>query len=259
MEDLHLSDTSRQDSAATQPAIYELITQEQIKSTMIQICNEFDVDLERVKVSTTKPGDNLFDQYEIQYKLLRTCESDFEQLQAKIKSFGFDPDTLSIDDLREVARKESIQLDGQLPGFAMTAGDDEIIFFAVSRTNAIEMAQKYAIKEGASKTDFDSVDNAIKYLTNLAQKALFHEVAHIIYARGSFADWDKYIAMSPDIKRLIIAIQGDKYANEQQIPVAEEAFAEFSTEVLSNGSFVGRLGPNDTAAAKIRSLIKKKS
>jgi len=236
--------------------IYELITQEQIDNNITRMQLEFGINLEGVTIHSAKPGDELFDQYEIQHKLLQKCDSDFEKLLAKIKEHGYNPDEVSIDELRDVATREEIILEGSLPGFAMVAGDDEIIFFAVKGSSAIEMANKYAAKGGEPQLAFGNTEEAVGYLRGLANAAFFHEVGHIVYSQGEFDDWDTYIATKPEIRQQVIRLQEDKYGDVDQIPIEEEAFADFAVEVLSNGQTTSRLGENKEAISKVKKEIK---
>lgn len=236
--------------------IYELITQVQIDTNISRMQSEFGINLEGVTIHSAKPGDELFDQYEIQHKLLQKCDSDFEKLLVKIKEHGYSPDEVSIDELRDIATREGIILEGSLPGFAMVAGDDEIIFFAVKGSNAIEMAKNYAAKEVEPQLDFNNIEEAVGYLRGLANAAFFHEVGHIIYTRGEFEDWNSYIAIKPDIRQQVVRLQEDKYGDIDQIPIEEEAFADFAVEVLSNGQITSRLGVNEEATSKVKKEIK---
>ena len=247
---------SEADVESAKSVIYELITREQIDEILTRIRDDFDVDLNGLQVNRTKPGDDLFDQKEIQHKLGMKYGS-FEKVEEIIKSHGYDPENLPIDNLKDVAIKESIILQGKLPGFILTSGNDEIVCFSVKDENAIELATKYAEKEGESEKSFKTTAEAVDYLKHLAPKAFYHEIAHIIYSQGNFSDWDAYIEGKPEIQNRVIELQRDKYIKDEDIPVAEEAFGDFAVDVLSNGKFVCRLGKNDEATGKIRSLIKR--
>lgn len=142
----------------------------------------------------------------------------------------------------------------------MTVGNNEIIFFAVKDSNAIEMATEYAKKEDKPQI-FENVKDAIAYLKELANKAFFHEIAHIIYKRNNFdkwEEWNKYIEEHPEIKEKVIRIQKDKYRGiEEEIPIKEEAFADFAVDILSSGCIISRLGKNKEAIDKIKAYLKK--
>lgn len=248
-------DEQHQETAPAKSAIYELITQGQIDTNVSRLQSEFGINLEGVSIHSAKPGDDLFDQYEIQHKLLQKCDSDFQKLLGKIKEYGHNPDKITIGNLRDIATKEEIVLEGNLPGFAMVAGNDEIIFFAVKRSNTIEMAKNYATKEGNPRLAFSNTEEAVEYLKELANAAFFHEIGHIVYSRGEFVDWNKYIATKPEIRQQVIRLQEDKYGDINQIPIAEEAFADFAAGVLSNGQITSRLGKNEEATNKVRKEI----
>lgn len=245
------------EQAQVKSAIYELITKDQIDANIARVQSQFSVDFKSVSIHTTKPGDPLFDKHEIQQKLLPKCDSDFEKMLAKVRSYGYNPGDISVNALRDIANKEGIVLEGNLPGFAMTAGDDEIIFFAVKGSNAIEMARNYAAKEGEPHLAFGTIEEAVEYLKKLANEAFYHEVAHIIYTRGKFDDWNEYITAKPEIKQHVIRLQQDKYEDVEQIPIAEEAFADFAVEVLSDGREMSRLGKNEEATNKIKTYLKR--
>lgn len=237
-------------------AVYELITQEQIDTNITRMQSEFGINLEGVTIHSAKPGDDLFDRYEIQHKLFQKCDSDFEKLLARVKKHGYNPDEVSIAELRDIATREEIILEGSLPGFAMVAGNDEIIFFAVKESNTIEMAKNYAAKEGEPLFGFSNTEEAVVYLRGLANAAFFHEVGHIVYSRGEFEDWETFIDTKPDIRQQVVRLQKDKYGDTVQIPIAEEAFADFAVEVLSNGEIISRLDLNEEATSLVKKEIK---
>lgn len=253
---MEIKDEQHQETAPAESAIYELITQGQIDTNVSRLQSEFGINLEGVSIHSAKPGDDLFDQYEIQHKLLQKYDSDFPKLLAKIKEHGHDPDKITIENLRDIASKEGITLEGNLPGFAMVAGNDEIVFFAVKGSNAIEMAKNYATKEGNPQLTFSNTEEAVGYLKELATAAFYHEIGHIVYSRGKFEDWNKYIATKPEIRQQVVRLQEDKFGDVNQIPIAEEAFADFAVEVLSNGQITSRLGKDEEATNKVRKEIK---
>lgn len=59
--------------------------------------------MERVTIHSTKPGDPLFDQYEIQHKLLQKYGSDFKALLTTIQRYGYNPSEITVEGLRNVA------------------------------------------------------------------------------------------------------------------------------------------------------------
>lgn len=236
---------------------YEGITQETIDEKMKDIQEKFNLDLSDVKVSSTKPGEDLFDQYEIQYKWLQKVDFDFEKYLESIRKHGYDTEDIPTNNLKDIAREEGIILEGKIPGFATTAGKDEIIFFAIKDCDVLEMARKYAAKEGESQSDFSDREEAVEYLKGLNEKAFFHEIAHIIYSREDFKEWDDFINTNETIKEKVIELQSDKYGDAEQIPISEEAFADFAIEILSEGKIISRLGTNQEATSIIKRYLSK--
>lgn len=236
---------------------YEGIAQETIDEKMKEIQEKFNLDLSDVKVSSTKPGEDLFDQYEIQYKWLQKVDFDFEKYLENIQKHGYNPENIPTKNLKDIAIEEGIILEGRLPGFAMTAGKDEITFFAIKDCYVLEMAKKYAEKEGESQLEFNSKEEAVVYLKGLNEKAFFHEIAHIIYSRGDFKEWDDFINTNELIKEKVIELQSDKYGDAEQIPISEEAFADFAIEILSDGKIISRLGTNQEATNIIKRYLSK--
>jgi hypothetical protein len=199
---------------------------------------ELGIDLGPNSVSLVEPGDYLFDFNETQYKLTRKY-GNHEKVIEILTEYGLTEDEANRERFEKVAEDEQIDLNGELPGFAMTTGT-EIIFFAIKRENAVDMAKKYVQKE-RSDEQILSQEDAESYLKTLGEKALYHELGHLIYGQVDHTEWDKNIEKSPEIKQRVIEIQKDKYETEDQIPVAEEAYAEKLTEILSEGKFKSRV------------------
>lgn len=240
------------------PNIYhDLITEEYIKSKILEIQTNFGINLSTISIQTTKPGEELFDMQEIQYKLIKyKCGSDFHNLINLIRRHGYEPDSISFQDLKTIAEEEDVILEGSLPGFAMVSGDSDIIFFSVSSSNAIEMAKKYAQKENQEERNFENIDDAVEYLKKLAETALLHEIGHILYSRiGDKRDWEGFIDNRKDISRRVALVQADKYKDESQIPIGDEAFADYAVTVLSDNSLPNRLGNNSEALEKVQRMI----
>lgn len=236
---IHLSSAGE---ISSQEDFYQVITQEQIK-TYIQQLKAKGIDISNIGVHLANPGDNLFSQYEVQTKLMQKYASDWNSYMQIIRAHGFDENNLTVSDLHHIAKLEGITLEGKLPGFTITAGTDEIIFFGIKRENVIEMAQKYAKKHGDYQVDVASEEKALTYLQSLAKEALFHEAGHVAYARlaeQKIEDWNAYIDVNPDISQRVKVLQRDKYDDESQIPVAEEAFADGLVKYVSSGD-MGRL------------------
>jgi len=238
-----------------QKTYYELITSDEINKTVQGVKSGFNVNLDNVTISSVKPGDFLFDWHELQHKLFLKCHSDFNKLLETIKDCGCDPNDIKEHDLQIMKEKEGISLDGNFPGFALSSGDDEIFFLAVNDSNAIEMAEKYANKEGEN-LNFATVEEAVEYLCKLSKKILLHEIGHIIYARGEFDGWNEYIINHPKIADHVVELQKDKYNDTKQVPIFSEAFADFCVDVLSKGQLNSRLGKNEEAFSMIRNYLK---
>ena len=233
------------------PNCFQVIKPEQVTEYVTAVRDDFGIEVETVSITLTYPGDDVFDRQEIQHKLFTKCHSDWDAMLALMQERGFDPQEMSTNDFRQLAMTENIQLDGTLPGFSMVSGNDEIIFFAISDNNAIAMATKYAQKEGEVDKTFSSIDEAKTYLQTLGEKSLLHELGHIVYAKVKPENWDTLIDANEALKQKVIEVQRDKYQDESQIPVADEAFAELFPTVLSHGRIKSRIGED----AKLLSAI----
>lgn len=216
---------------------FHVVDQETVDQTLKKV-DELGIDLRPNPVSLVEPGDYLFDFNETQYKLTRKY-GDHEKVVEILTEHGLVEEKPNRQKFEQVADDEQINLNGELPGFAMTTGT-EIIFFAIKRENAIDMANRYAQKEGNNE-QFLSQEDAENYLKTLGEKALYHELGHLIYGQVDHSEWDEYVEESPEIKQRVIEIQRDKYETENQIPVTEEAYAEKLTEILSKGKFKSRV------------------
>lgn len=240
--------------------VFDVISKEEIDEYKKRLLEEYKIDLSDIAINIAHPGDRIFDHYEIQQKLFLKCNSDFDRMKALIKEYNYNPDSITIDQFKDIADKEGIALEGKLPGFAMTAGKDEIIFFGIKEENIMEMAEKYASKENEQKRNFSNTEEAKNYLANLGEKYFLHEASHIVYKKMEVSlqkEWETFIEKHPDIKKKVIKVQEDKYNDEQQIPFAEEAFADFSIDVLSNRRIISRLGENVEAIKKLEILLNK--
>lgn len=240
-------------------SVFDVISKERINEYKEKLRMNAGIQLSDIAINILHPEDDLFDHYEIQHKLFLKYNSNWEKMIDVIKSHKYNPDNITIEQFRDIAAKENIKLEGKFPGFAMTAGGDEINFFGIKEKNVMEMAIKYAKKEGEGKINFSNTEVAKKYLKNLGEKYFLHEVGHIIYKKlkqSSLKEWGNFVEGYPDFKKLVIEIQKDKYNNKDKIPVSEEAFADFFIDVSSNGNLISRLGINDKAIKKVKSLLK---
>lgn len=240
--------------------VFDAISREKINEYKEKLWESYKTDLFDIDINIAHPGDDLFNHYEIQQKLFLKCNSDFGKMINLIREYNYNPDNITIDQFKDIANQESIVLEGKYPGFAMTAGDDEIIFFGIKEENIIEMAEKYALKENERKGNFSDIEEAKNYLENLGEKYFLHETGHIVYKkmRSSLQkEWETFIEKYPDLKKKVVKVQEDKYNDEKQIPIADEAFADFFIDVSSNGRFISRLGENIECVDKLRALFKK--
>lgn len=219
--------------------IFDVVTPDQVSTVLLRVSQDLGVNLAPSSVQIVRPGDPVFDLQEIQYKLLMQSNGDYDTMIKTITSYGFDPQNTNLEEFRQIAAQEDIQVTGELPGFAMTSGDDELLFFAVKRSNAVSMATTYAQKEGLT-VDFKTENQAIAFLKSLAEKALLHEIGHLIYHRIDHSEWDKYVDSQPALKQKVIELQIDKYGGQDSIPIAEEAFADHVVPILSGGKIPSR-------------------
>lgn len=234
-----------------QERYFEVLTAEEAE----RILGELDLTPEGVNLKMVQPGDDFFDQFEAQQNLLYgRCGSDWEKYLELLEEHGLDPSNVQIDELRRVAEEEGVGLRGELPGFCLTAGGEEIIFFAIREDKVLEMAQKYARKEGFAG-EMTTPEEGKKFLREVAEKYLLHEVGHVFYRFADQDKWREYIASRPDLQARVIEVQRDKYADEAQIPVAAEAFADFFIDYATEGRLVSRLGHDEKARKKMLAVL----
>ena len=215
---------------APQPKTFDVITEQQIEEYKIKLKNEHDLDLSDVNVHIVKPGDELFDKQELIVKFMPHLDDPkYSELREMLESYDREPGNITVKSVLSKAAEMGIILDGKLPGFAITYGHDNIFFFAIHEDNAQEMARNYARKEREER-DFETVDEAKDYLKELGKTAFLHEAGHIKFGRNKedlFPKWREIIAKHPDLRDRVIEIQRDKYEDESEIPVEEEAFADW--------------------------------
>ncbi len=218
---------------------FDVINPEQIDN-LKKTAKRWGIDADKVAVTLTKPGEELFDREEIQYKLLtEKCGSDWDRF---IKEYGFIGD-VPIDQLRAAVQAEGVALDGNMPGFAMTKdGEGQITFFAVAENNLIPMAEKYAAKSGTNR-HFTTPEEALKYLReDQAEVALAHEYGHVRFENlmaqdpESLVPFGRFVARQPVLRERVAVLQADKFDDPSQIPepvLVEEAYADmFAGEML---------------------------
>jgi len=230
---------------SSKPQTFDVISQDRINSYTQQIQDKTGVDLSGLKVSITRPGEALFDKEEIKYKYFTLIDNNpqLEPLAELIGQYEDDSEKVSIEKLRESAKSLGIMLEGRLPGFALTSEDNHIVFLSIQEKDILSMAQKYAVKEGEQKS-FTGIDEAKSYLESIAERAFFHEVGHVVYSQreqeGKVSGWETFVDSSPEIQEQVGILQEDKHPDED-IPTADEAFADFFMDAATNGRLTSRL------------------
>ena len=211
------------------------------------------LDLSWVPIRIVGPGDNLFDETEIFFKLLAQYGGDRKLLvESFVRRHGLTKRDLCngyipTDFYREVAQKEGITLDGNLSGFCFTDARDKTTIYFCAIKDVIAMAKKYAEKEGERERVFAGEEDAQQHLRWLCEQYVLHELGHVLYARvGTWRKklWSAYLALCPAVQEKIRQVQSDKFLPESEIP--NEAFAEYCEELLSRGrekSRIGKAGP----------------
>jgi len=246
-------------SEASRPKTFDVITQEQVTTYKRRLDDDYNIDLSDVKVAIVQPGDALFDKEEIKFKYFQRGEDpSLKEVGTLLGQFENNPDSVDINHLRSVAESQGILLEGRLPGFANVATDNQINFFAIQEQDAIAMAQKYATKEGESGKTFATIDEAKQYLQGLGEKVFLHEAGHIVHGRvdpDKLTPWNGFVSQDQQLTNQIISVQLDKYIDEGDIPIAEEAFADYFVDVVSGGRIRSRLGDNPSATERVRNLL----
>lgn len=241
-----------------QSKAFDVISQQQIDAYKQSLLERYGIDLSTVSINIARPGDTAFDEQEIKFKYFQhTDEPSFSELGDLLAQYEENPNAISIDNLRAVAKVKGIVLEGKMPGFANTSGDNQITFFAVQTEDAIPMAERYAAKAGRNKT-FRSEKEAEEYLQGLGEEAFLHEVGHIIYGRltgAKVAGWNNYVDGNQALKDSVVAIQKDKYDVEADIPVAEEAFADYFVNITGEGRITSRLGENPEIIQRVSQML----
>lgn len=237
----------------------DVITQEQVDSYKTMLSEQYGIDLSNVSVDIAHPGDEVFDAEEIKFRYFQQPDDpSLGPLRELLEQREVNPQSVPIDRLRAAAEARGIVLEGRMPGFAAVSGDNRIVFFAVSQEDAIPMAQRYAEKEGEAGRTFATTEEASNFLRSLGEKAFLHEVGHVVYGRtgeASVADWTGFVETNQGLKDRVIAIQEDKYENVTEIPVAEEAFADYFVDVVGEGRVNSRLDPDPEAIRRVSQIL----
>lgn len=250
--------TSSETAEADKSATFDVITQEQIDAYKNMLSERYGIDLSDVSINVVRPGDELFDKEEIKFNYFQhASDPAFSELGSLLEQYEENPQNVSVDRLRDVARNRGIAVEGKMPGFAAMSGD-KMVFFAVQEKDAISMAQRYAEKEGDASKTFKTPQEAIDYLKGLGEKAFLHEVGHIVYDRKGEAGvtgWNSFVEGDQPLIDRVSVIQQDKYEHVSDIPIAEEAFADYFVNVVGDGRVVSRLGNNLEAQDLVSQML----
>jgi hypothetical protein len=221
------------------------------------------VDFSSIPVEVVGPGDILFDLQEAQTKLYHKARS-WQAYIDLLERYGVDHDKLGrmgkdgVEILRDVARKEGINLDDSFEGFVYNIGGVKIAYFDVREDRLMSMARKYASKE-RDAIEIDNIELAKEYLSSLAEKYLPHELGHSVYMHILSGDmrtkWDELIASNTVLSEKVVEIQTDKHPTKESIPIGNEAFADMFSEVVMKGKYSNRLGSHDTELDYLRSML----
>lgn len=208
--------------------------------------------IRHVVVKIYEPGDDQFDIIEIQLKLRKKCASEQDLENLLLLKYNFNVNAVPEDYasiFRDIAKKEDIYLNGIIPAYICISKNPEkepvIEYYAIAQDNILNLANSYAKKEGVQENfGEDSHEEAERFLAELAQKYLYHEIGHFIYEKYLNKEvkefWDQEVTNNKDLVNKIVDIQSDKYASPEDIPTGDEVFAEFFTEVSGGGK--NRLG-----------------
>lgn len=100
--------------------VFNVISKEKIDECKKKLLEEHKIDLSDIVIKRARPGDNLFNRHEIIHKLFMKCNSDWSSVDDLIREYNYNPGNIKIDQLKDIANRESIVLEGKLPGLAMT-------------------------------------------------------------------------------------------------------------------------------------------
>lgn len=245
----------------TEPLSYfEPITAEDLSKRVKALSEQIGIDYSNLPIDIARPGSPLFDSFEAQTRLQQVIP--WDQLHPTLESRGInlaERNSATALALRQLAREAGITLDGTMPGFVYNIGGSRVIYFAIHPDSILPMAQKYAQKEGVDPESLTTIEQAQKFLETLAVKYLYHELGHTTYRfvldENEQAGWSKTVDQFPDLYEKVIEVQLDKYPSPEHILVAEEAFADLFSEVVTNGEIENRLGKHDEAQRVLKNLL----
>lgn len=236
---------------------FDVITYEQVQRYKDELNSKHGMDVSDVSVDIVRPGDGIFDREEIKFKYLQHSDKPaYEELGQLLGNS--DNGGVPVDQLKAASEKAGIVLDGKLPGFALITEDNRIVFLAVQEEDAIPMAQKYSEKEGDKHKNFATIEEAKAFLQGLGEKVFLHELGHFVYshiAEKQISNWSSFVDSNPDLQSRVRELQRDKYETESDIPVAEEAFADYFIDAFGGGRIKSRLIDDPQAVERVRKMI----
>lgn len=228
------------------PATSVELYSEEIKGRVsLDIENNLGIDISNITVESLTPDDLDFVFIELFGEVRRKLQESERGKEAKalLNLHKTNPEKALVK-LRELAKSLDIKEKGELPGFIYTVGD-KIIYSVFDSSRSIDLATRYARKE-QQNLSFINESEAIEYLKYLAEKYLYHEVGHIVYAKIPLpikAEWLSYIIEREDVLKRVREVQSDNINDAMPIPTqANEAFADIFVEIASHKKFSNRLG-----------------
>lgn len=226
------------------------------------IGEELGIDLSNLPILILDEDHPLFRFFEVRNKLYQKFKTDsqvMDILNKEVPRF-FKGDGTVIFRLRKLAEKKGLELDDSFPGLVYTIGHNFIMYPEIREDRAVEMANNYAEKEQI-KQKFNSIEEAKRFLSSLAEKYLAHEIGHIIYPQlsdGLQKKWQRFMKGQPLMEQRVRQVQSGNIGEGMSFEImADEAFADTFGEVVSYGHFVNRLGDFPEATDLVRKIINK--
>ena len=224
----------------------ELISQEKVRRILESITENVGVDFTEIQVETQSPGGLEFDFLDL-FTPVRSALND-ENRRPEVKElldlYSRNPKH-ALSRLHELAGELHITAKEELPGFIYTIMNKKIIYPTFSNERAIGIASTYAKKEG-SNLNFTNEASAIQYLETLAEKYLYHELGHIIFAKipaDMKKEWGYYVSSNEGLLQRVREVQLGNVNDSMPLATqVNEAFADVFVPIASNMKFNNRLG-----------------
>ncbi len=239
--------------------MFDPISNEKLEQMRQQLSDATGLDFEDIPVEIAHPGEPRFDIFEAQTKLYEQSRNWGHCVEILRKGgYNFNPDEPGAPALvRRIAENEGVDLDDSFSGFVYNIGGNRIMYVSIREDRVVEIAQKYAAKEGEAEQEFKNLDDAKKYLQELAEKYFYHEFGHTVYLNFLDAEtknvWDSLVKNNQDLVRKVIEVQKDKHPNIESIPIGNEAFADVFAKILTGQK--SRLGDNAEAETFVKKLL----